>query len=127
MVLTNQHFFYPVLAERIADLSLPEQPLTPIADSRPEVSRNAQSLFNAISQGRDTASFVAGPNKPDEMLRAGFGRALVDAIGTVREASLVRVEPDGRRTYRTRFERKLMDWTFETDGQGRITNLRPAK
>lgn len=126
VVLTNQRTFYPVLAEQIADLSLPEPATATLADDRPEVARNVLGLFTAIPAGADTGPYVAGERKPDEMLRSGFGRALVDAVGPIRHAGLVRVDPNGARTYRLRFARKVMDFTFEHDGQGRITDLRPA-
>ena len=126
IVLTNQQIFYPILAERIADLTLPEPETIAYREGRPEVAANLRGLFAAAAAGGDTQAFVAGPGKPDEPLKSGFGRALVEAVGPIESLALVRVDPDGQRTYRLRFARKVMDWTLAADEQGRITSLRPA-
>ena len=60
IVLTNQQNFYPVLAERIADLTIPEQPLKGIADDQPSISSNLLGLFSSVSSGaEDVAAFVS--------------------------------------------------------------------
>lgn len=125
VVLTNQRNFYPVLAERIADLSIPEPPLKAIADDRPRTSANLLGLFGAASSGMDDIQFVAPGSKPSEPLRSVFGKALIRAVGQLRQATLVNVLADGWRVYRLQFQRKQWDWKVKIDEEGRISDLRP--
>jgi CubicO group peptidase (beta-lactamase class C family) len=127
IVLTNQQNFYPVLAERIADLTIPEQPLKGIADDQPSISSNLLGLFSSVSSGaEDVAAFVSPGSKPAEPLRSGFGKALVEAIGPLKKVALVRVNQDGWRVYRLQFERKQWDWAVKADSTGRISDMHPA-
>ena len=126
IVLTNQQNFYPVLAERIADLTIPEPPLQSIADDQPVISSNLVGLFRSVSSGGDDTTFVSPGSKPAEPLRSGFGRALIGAVGSLQKAALVRVEPDGWRVYRLRFQRKQWDWAVKADSTGRISDMHPA-
>jgi CubicO group peptidase (beta-lactamase class C family) len=125
IVLTNQQMFYPMLAERIADLALPQPPIPPIADDRPEVARNLRGLFAQLAAGADGKAFVAAGSDPGAPLRSGFGRALLTAVGALRDARLAKVGPDSGRVYRLAFERKQMDWRVEADEAGRIRTMRP--
>ena len=126
IVLTNQQIFYPLLGERIADLTLAEPAWPAIVDERPQVAANLRGMFAAAAAGRPTAPFQAAGSDPGAPLREGFGKALVEGVGAVREVALVEVDRDGSRTYRIRFERKVMDWRVGADDGGRIRSLRPA-
>jgi CubicO group peptidase (beta-lactamase class C family) len=126
IVLTNQQVFYPMLAERLADLTLPELPPGKVEDDRPIVAANLTSLFGAVAAEKDHRPFVAAGKDPTEPLRSGFGKALIEAIGPLRSLSLVRVEPDGSRVFRLQFQRKQFDWIVKADAAGRISDLRPA-
>jgi CubicO group peptidase (beta-lactamase class C family) len=126
IVLTNQRTFYPVLAERIADLTIPQLPFPSVADDHPAISRNLMGLFRSATSGSADADFVSPGSKPAEPLRSGIGRALIEAIGPLRKVGLVRVEPDGWRIYRLRFERKQWDWAVKADASGKISDMHPA-
>ena len=126
IVLTNQHTFFPVLAERIADLTIPQPPLKGIADDRPAVAANLRGLFDALAVGGDDQRFAAEGSNPGEPLRSGVGKALVEAIGPLKSVTLVRIEHDGARVYRLAFQRKQWDWIVKVDSTGRIADLRPA-
>lgn len=126
IVLTNQRTFYPLLAERIADLGLPEPREIPITDNLPTAAANLRGLFEAAAAGRPTAPFQADGSDAGAPLREGFGKALVDGVGPVRDVRLLRVAADGTRIYRMRFQRKVMDWAATVDKAGRIRSLRPA-
>jgi CubicO group peptidase (beta-lactamase class C family) len=126
IVLTNQHNFYPLLAERIADLTLPEPRLEAVVDGRPEVATNLRRLIAAAAAGEPTGPYQAAGSDPGAPLREGFGKALLDGVGSIRSLALVKAEPDGSRVYRVRFERKVMDWRVSADEAGKIRSLRPA-
>lgn len=126
IVLTNQQVFYPMLAERLADLTLPDLPPGKVRDDRPIVAANLTKLFEAVASGKDHRPFVAAGKDPAEPLRSGFGKALIEAIGPLRKLSLVRVEPDGSRIFRLQFQRKQFDWVVKADADGRVSDLRPA-
>jgi hypothetical protein len=125
-VLTTQQMFFPVLAERIADLTIPEPPLTGIADDRPAVAANLRGLFDALAVGGDDQRFAAEGSNPGEPLRSGFGKALIQAVGPLESVTLVRIEDDGTRVYRLAFQRKQWDWFVKVDSTGRIADMRPA-
>jgi CubicO group peptidase (beta-lactamase class C family) len=126
IVLTNQQMFFPVLAERIADLTIPEPPLTGIADDRPAVAANLRGLFDALAVGGDDQRFAAEGSNPGEPLRSGFGKALIQAVGPLKSVTLVRIEDDGTRVYRLAFQRKQWDWLVKVDSTDRIADMRPA-
>ena len=126
IVLTNQQVFFPVLAERLADLTLPDLPPGTVKDDRPIVAANLKRLFEAVVAGKDDRPFVATGKDPAEPLRSGFGKALIEAIGPLRSLSLVRIEHDGARVFRLQFQRKQFDWLVRADDNGRISDLRPA-
>lgn len=126
VVLTNQQNFYPVLAERIADLTLPALPVPDIADDQPAISTNLVRLFRAVSAGVDDTPFLSSGSKAAEPLHSGFGKALIEAVGSLERASLVRTNADGWRVYRLQFERKQWDWLVKADPTGRISEMRPA-
>jgi CubicO group peptidase (beta-lactamase class C family) len=126
IVLTNQQMFFPVLAERIADLTIPEPPLTGIADDRPAVAANLRGLFDALAVGGDDQRFAAEGSNPGEPLRSGFGKALIQAVGPLKSVTLVRIEDDGTRVYRLAFQRKQWDWIVKADSTGRIADMRPV-
>jgi hypothetical protein len=126
VVLTNQQNFYPVIAERIADLTIPEQSMAGIADDQPAVASNLLGLFGALGSGAKDSLFVTEGSDPGSPLRNGFGRALIEAVGTLKQAVLVRVDPEGWRVYRLQFQRKQWDWKVKADSAGRISDMRPA-
>jgi CubicO group peptidase (beta-lactamase class C family) len=123
IVLTNQQNFYPMLAERIADLTIPEAPPGRAADDRPAIAANLLGLFGS---GGDGKAYVAPGTDPAAPLRSPFGKALIEAVGPLQQVTLVRVESDGSRVYRLKFQRKTWDWTVKADDQGRIADMRPA-
>jgi hypothetical protein len=126
IVLTNQHMFYPVLAERIADLTIPELSLTGITDDRPAVAINLRGLFDALAVEGDDRRYAAEGSNPGEPLRSGFGKALIEAVGSLESVTLVRIESDGARVYRLAFQRKQWDWIVKVDSTDRIADMRPA-
>ena len=126
VVLTNQHMFYPVLAERIADLTIPELSLTGITDDRPAVAINLRGLFDALAVEGDDRRYAAEGSNPGEPLRSGFGKALIEAVGSLESVTLVRIESDGARVYRLAFQRKQWDWIVKVDSTDRIADMRPA-
>ena len=126
IVLTNQQMFFPVLAERIADLTIPALPLTGIADDRPAVAANLRGLFDALAVRGDDRRFAAEGHNPGEPLRSGFGKALLEAVGPLERAILVRIESDGARVYRLVFQRKQWDWIVKVDSTDRIADMRPG-
>ena len=126
IVLTNQQLFYPVLAERIADLTIKLAPLTGVRDDKPVIAANLSGLWKALASGADDKAFIASGKNPGEPLRSGFGKALVEAVGTIQSVQFARVEPDGSRVYRLRFQRKVWDWLVKADEAGRIVDMKPA-
>ena len=125
IVLTNQQMFFPMLAERIADLTIAAPPLTAIVDDRPAVAVNLHGLFAALALGGDDRRFAAEGNNPGEPLRSGFGKALIEAVGPLKSVTLVRIE-SGARVYRLAFQRKQWDWIVKVDPMDRIADMRPA-
>lgn len=126
VVLTNQHVFFPMLAERIADQTIKPPPAIGIADDKSAIARNLKGLWDALVAGKSVAAFISPGSNPAEPLSNGFGKALVMAVGPLQGCVLVGVEPDGRRTYRLQFERKTWDWRVKTDDAGLIVDLDPA-
>ncbi|HEX6375716.1 MAG TPA: serine hydrolase domain-containing protein [Allosphingosinicella sp.] len=125
IVLTNQRIFYPLLAERIADLYLPEPALPAIADKRPRLTAALAALFADAAAGRSDPSRGPSGADPAAPLLSDFGQALLTGVGPVERVELV-AEQDGERTYRVVFERKTMMWKVAADGEDRIVALRPA-
>lgn len=125
IVLTNQQNFYPVLAERIADLTLAPPGTPSIPDSKPAIANNILGLFASVAAGQPTASFISKGKSPDEPLRSVFGLALLRAVGPLHHTRLLSVQPDGSRIYRLGFQRKQWDWTFKADADDKIEDLRP--
>jgi CubicO group peptidase (beta-lactamase class C family) len=126
IVLTNQQNFYPVLAERIADLTIRVPPLPGGADEKPAIAANLLGLWKALGSGGDDKPFVAKGGDPGAPLRTGFGKALVEAVGPLKRAVLVHAGPDGERIYRLQFERKQWDWAVKADDAGLIADMHPA-
>jgi len=126
VVLTNQHNFYPMLAERIADQGLPLPALNPPADDRPAIAANLRALFAAVSSGGNDSPFIAPGSHPGEPLKSGFGKAALEAVGPLSDIALVRVERDGTRVYRLKFQRKIWDWSVKADAADKIADMRPA-
>jgi len=126
IVLTNQHNFFPMLAERIADLTIPPLPAPTVKDDRPAIGHNLDSLFRAVAAGAPTAAFTAPGSDPAAPLASGFGKAAVDAVGPLKGSAFVGPEPGGKRRYRLTFARKQWDWLVQADEQGRISDMEPA-
>ncbi|QNM83855.1 beta-lactamase family protein [Sphingomonas sabuli] len=127
VVLTNQQMFFPLLAERVADLSLPAPVLaSPVPDDWPRIAANLKALFDAAAAGADDSAFVSPGKTPGKPLRSGFNQAAVVGVGPLSKVQLVKVDPAGKRTYRLTFRRKTWDWLVEADAEGRIATLRPA-
>lgn len=125
IVLTNEHLFYPMLAERIAELDLPDK-RSAIRDDRPAAANNFKALWNAVANGSKGSEYVAAGADPAEPLRDGFGKALVEAVGPAKKVELLEVQPDGQRRYRVQFERKFWDWLVKVDPQDRIVDFNPG-
>jgi CubicO group peptidase (beta-lactamase class C family) len=126
IVLTNEHVFYPVLAERIADLTIKLPPLAGVRDDKPAVAANLTGLWKAVTSSSDDKAFVAAGRNPAEPLRNGFGKALVEAVGPLQSIAFVRTESGGDRVYRLTFQRKVWDWLVKADQDGRIIEMKPA-
>jgi CubicO group peptidase (beta-lactamase class C family) len=126
IVLTNQQTFYPLLAERIADLTIPEPPASRAVDDKPAIAANLRGLFAAVASGAEDKRFIAEGSHPGDPLKSGFGKAALDAVGSLISATLVRVDPDGSRIYRLKFPRKTWDWVVKADSVGRIADIHPA-
>lgn len=126
IVLTNEHIFYPMLAQRIADLTLPLPPPPSVVDERPAVASNFLAMWNALASGQPTLPFTVSQGDPAAPLRDGFGKALVVAVGRAHAANLMSVQADGRRIYRIKFDRQVSEWVVQADAAGRIADFSPA-
>lgn len=125
VVLTNQRIFYPLLAERIADLYLPEPAVAAIADKRPRLTESLAALFADAARGRSDPSRGPAGADPAAPLLSEFGQALLTGVGPLTRIDLV-AEQGADRTYRIVFARKTMMWKVVADDEDRIIALRPA-
>lgn len=126
IALTNQHNFYPLLAERLADITVPPKLPAAVADAMPSIARNIQGLFSSVAGKQPATSFISAGKNPDAPLRSEFGLALLRGVGALEEVALVSVRPDGSRVYRLKFQRKHWDWSVKADADGLIEDLRPS-
>jgi CubicO group peptidase (beta-lactamase class C family) len=130
IVLTNQRRFYPLLAQSIADLSLPEGPvLTAVVDAQPALTADLRALFERAAAGEAPAAmFSEGEGAGALGFYRDFGQAMLIAVGPVREMALLSDASDGegrRRLYRVVFERRTLLFVVRTDAQGRFNEVRP--
>jgi len=126
IVLTNQQLFFPMLAERIADLTIAEPIIGAISDDRPMIAANLKGMFNSLASGADERPFVSAGGDPAAPLRSGFGKAMIDAIGRAENATLLGIEQDGSRVYHLECQRKHWDWWVKFDENDLIVDLHPA-
>lgn len=130
IVLTNQRRFYPLLAQSIADLSLPPEPgRTAIADVRPDLSDAMRAMLTEAADGRlDPGRFTERGRQNWLPFYQDFGQAMLIAVGPVRTISLLSERPQGdavRRLYRVTFERRAIDFVMRADADGRFDEIRP--
>jgi CubicO group peptidase (beta-lactamase class C family) len=132
-VLTNQGTVFPVLAELVADLYLPEdaQAKDPeVADANPALTARLLALVTNLGDGaiREEDYSEGARAKVVPALRA-FGIALMTEVGPPTSFRLIgRRTVDGgtEYTYRALSGRHPMKWRFVVDDKGRITDLEPS-
>lgn len=132
VVLTNQGALFPVLAELVADIYLPEdaRPEDPeTADPEPQVTERLRALVSSMREGAvredDYSPEARGRLLP--MVRE-FGLPLVRQLDPLTGFRLIARKQDGdrtERTYRAFFGGHPMKWRFVLDREGRILDLEP--
>lgn len=123
IALTNAQTFYPLLAERIVDLYLPEPPVAALPDQKPEIARSFRLALDTLDP--TTEAQGSGALEP---LRSTFGKAYLAGVGPVRSVTLLSERASGddiTRTYQVRFSRKTAEFLAISDGAGRLKVLRP--
>jgi CubicO group peptidase (beta-lactamase class C family) len=131
IVLTNQHRFYPFLAEEVADLYLPQAPRAkPIADRRAALTASVRTVLVSAAAGPvDVALFTEAGAKEMKPFFGEVGPTLLVGVGPLERLELLsdKVE-DGRivRTYRAGFAVKDLYWRLVADRDGKIVELVPA-
>jgi CubicO group peptidase (beta-lactamase class C family) len=123
IVLTNQQIFYPLLAERIADLYLPEPSFQVIADRQPTLT----GRFRLALETLDPATEAEGSNAL-EPLRSSFGQAYLTGVGPVKSVRLLSERNAGDeivRVYLVEFARKSDQFLAITDRAGFLRTIRP--
>lgn len=130
VVLTNQRRFYPLLAQSIADFSLPEPPARPtITDNRPALTTAVRDLFaTAASEPAPEALFTEGEGRGALGFYRDFGQAMLIAVGPVQSIDLLSDETTDtgiRRLYRVAFARRTLNFVVRADAEGRFDEVRP--
>lgn len=124
VVLTNQQNFYPLLAERIADLYLPEPATQAARDRSPALT----GRFRAALETIDPATEAKGSDALAP-LRSPFGQAYLVGVGPIQSLAFLaeRKLGDGlERRYLVRFKRKTVEFTAVTDRDGLLRSLHPS-
>jgi CubicO group peptidase (beta-lactamase class C family) len=132
VVLTNQGALFPILAELVADLYLPEeaQPEDPeVTDPEPAVTDRLRTLVVALRDGtiREDDYAPHARERLVPMVRE-FGVPLVKQLEPLRGFHLIGRTPEGDRTeysYRAYFGRHPIKWRFVLDKEGRVLDLEP--
>lgn len=130
VVLTNQRRFYPLLAQSIADFSLPEPAARPtITDQRPALTAALRELFTAAATGPAPESlFTEGEGRGALGFYRDFGQAMLISVGPVRSIDLLSDEATDagvRRLYRVAFVRRTLNFVVRADAQGHFNEVRP--
>jgi len=131
IVLTNQHRFYPLLAESVADLYLPAGPRAKaIADKRTALTATVKAILTSAATGKvDPAVFTeagAGEMVPFFVEMRG---TLLTAVGPFKSADLIADSvKDGkvRRKYRVAFESRELFWNLTAEIGGKVVELIPV-
>ena len=131
-VLTNQGALFPILAELVADIYLPEDARSDdpeMADPEPNVTARLRALLSAMREGtvREDDYSSEARERLVPMVRE-FGLPLVRQLDPLTGFHLVARKQDGdriERTYRAFFGRHPMKWRFVLDREGRILDLEP--
>jgi CubicO group peptidase (beta-lactamase class C family) len=131
-VLTNQGALFPILAELVADIYLPEdaRPEDPeMVDPEPQVTERLRALLTGMREGavREDDYAPEARERLVPMVRE-FGLPLVRQLDPLSGFLLVARKQDGdriERTYRAFFGRHQMKWRFVLDREGRILDLEP--
>ena len=132
-VLTNQGALFPILAELVADIYLPEEARTPdpeVADTEPQVTERLRGLVSALGEGtvRDEDYSPEARERLLPMVRE-FGVPLIRQLDPLSGFRLIARKRDADRTeytYRATFSRHPMKWRFVLDKEGRILDLEPG-
>ncbi|MDZ4370191.1 MAG: serine hydrolase domain-containing protein [Phenylobacterium sp.] len=130
VVLTNQRRFYPLLAQSIADFSLPEPPARPtIADHRPALTTALRELLVAAVAGPAPETlFTEGEGRGAVGFYRDFGQAMLVAVGPIRSIDLLSDEATHAgvgRLYRVAFARRTLNFMVRADAHGRFDEVRP--
>jgi CubicO group peptidase (beta-lactamase class C family) len=131
IVLTNQQRFYPLLAERVADLYLPDGPrVKTIADRRPALTAAMARVFSSAEAGAvDPALFTVTGAAQMVPFFGEMRSSLLRAVGPYRSAELLtETVADGKATrkYRVVFETRELFWRLTADRLGLIEELIPV-
>jgi CubicO group peptidase (beta-lactamase class C family) len=131
-VLTNQGSLFPILADLVADLYLPEnaRPDDPQpVDAEPQVTARLRALVAALAEGKiDEDAFSAEARQALIPMLREFGVPLVKQLDPLSEFRLIERKEEGGRTqylYRAFFGKHPMRWRFALDKEGRIADLEP--
>lgn len=131
-VLTNQGALFPILAELVADLYLPEDARSddprPV-DSEPQVTARLRTLLTGMAAGtiREDDYSTQARQQLVPMLRE-FGVPLLRQLDPLSSLRLIGRKQQDDRTeylYRAFFGRHPMKWRFVLDKEGRIADLEP--
>jgi len=131
IALSNQQRFFPLFAESIADFYLPV-PAAPraIRDRQPQLTKLFSETLQAAAAGKlDKQKFGPEGQRDPYGFMSDFGQAMLVAVGTAQNVSLIREERNRgllTRRYAVEFQRKRTYWQFAVDAQGKIEDLHPV-
>jgi len=130
MVLTNQRWLYPMLADGVAARYVPDRTRM-LTDDRPEMTQRLRHALDSAATGTlDRTGFTDQAGNGMQGFFSDFGSALLTAAGPVQSIRLMEkaTTPDGgdRRRYRVEFQHQSMVWLFSLNAAGDVDLMRPA-
>jgi CubicO group peptidase (beta-lactamase class C family) len=130
MVLTNQRWLYPMLADGVAARYVPDRARM-LPDDRPEMTERLRRALDSAARGAmDKTGFTDEAGNGMQGFFQDFGSALLTAAGPVQSIRLMEkaTTPDGgdRRRYRVQFQHQSMVWLFSLNATGQVDLMQPA-
>lgn len=131
IVLTNQHRFYPLLAESVADLYLPAGPRAKtVADKRPTLTAKVRTILSTAATDKVDAGLFTETGAREMLPFFGELRGtLLTAVGPLTSVELIGDKAaDGKitRKYRASFEGRELYWRLVAMPDGKVQELIPV-
>jgi hypothetical protein len=132
-VLTNQGALFPILADLVADMVLPEEARPPdpeVADTEPEVTARLRGVVLGLAEGKvreDDYSEEARKHLVPGL--RDFGLLLLkelEPLGSFRLIGRKQKDSGTEYSYRAYFGTHPMRWRFVLDKDGKIADITPS-